>query len=109
MIKTSDIKITVNVDDKLAKNKMIVDEENAHITIREGVTVDHPSYTKLVLCCPAALYKIPADGSKEPIFDYAGCLECGTCRMLAGPGVKDGILTKWEYPQFGCGVQYREG
>ena len=97
--------ITVNVDDKLAKNKMIVDEENAHIVIREGVKVSNPEYMKLIMCCPAALYKIPADGSEEPIFDYAGCLECGTCRMLCGQT----ILQKWEYPQFGCGVQYREG
>jgi ferredoxin-like protein FixX len=97
--------ITVNVDDKLSLNRFNVDEENAHIKIREGVKTTNPEYLKLVMCCPAALYKLPKDGTDEPIFDYAGCLECGTCRMICGQT----ILQKWEYPRFGSGVQYREG
>ena len=53
--------------------------------------------------CPAALYKEHADGSRS--FDYAGCLECGTCRIAC----EDTILKKWENPQPGMGIMYRFG
>lgn len=93
--------ITVNVDGKLSVDKFTVDELNAHIAL-----VDDPDireFDKLILCCPAGLYKRNPEG--ETSFDYAGCLECGTCRMLC----QDTVLRKWEYPQAGCGVAYRFG
>lgn len=93
--------ITVNLDEKLAVDKFNVDETNAHIEL-----VEHPAeaeFQKLVLCCPAGLYKYDENG--QPEFDYAGCLECGTCRILCG----DTILAKWENPQAGAGVHYRYG
>jgi ferredoxin like protein len=95
------MKITVNVDEKLAVNKYEVDEENAHIEL-----VEDPSdieFNKLVRACPAALYKRDEEGNKS--FDYAGCLECGTCRMLCG----DTIVSKWRYPGPTMGIEYREG
>lgn len=91
----------VNVDEYLSLNKYEVDEENAHIEL-----VDDPSdeeFDKLVLLCPAGLYKRGEDGSKS--FDYAGCLECGTCRIACG----DTIIKKWENPQPSMGVEYRYG
>lgn len=93
--------ITVNVDEKLAVNKFNVDEGNVHIAI--VADPDFGEFDKLVRCCPAGLYKRSAEG--ETSFDYAGCLECGTCRMLCG----DTILEKWTYPQSGLGVSYRFG
>lgn len=93
--------ITVNVDGYLAVNKYAVDEEHAHITL-----VPHPSreaFARLVRVCPAALYKIAEDGQES--FDYAGCLECGTCRVVAGGG----IIATWEFPQPTMGVEYRYG
>ena len=66
---------TVNVDEKLAVDK----------------------------CCPAGLYQRGPEG--EAVFDCAGCLECGTCRILCG----DTIIEKWEFPQAGMGVSYRFG
>ncbi len=93
--------VTVNVDEKLAVNKFNVDEDNAHI-----VLVEEPSdaeFDKLVLCCPAALYKRDEKGAK--VFDYAGCLECGTCRILCN----DTIVATWKYPEPNSGVQYRYG
>ncbi len=92
---------TVNVDEFLSLNKYEVDESNAHIEL-----VDDPSdseFDKLIMVCPAALYKRDADGVKT--FDYAGCLECGTCRIICG----DTILKKWEYPGPTMGVEYRYG
>ncbi|OUO89803.1 ferredoxin family protein [Gordonibacter sp. An230] len=92
---------TVNVDEKLAVDKFNVDEENAHIVVRSRPS--EAEFDKLVLCCPAGLYKRTPEGETE--FDYAGCLECGTCRILCG----DTILEKWTFPQGGMGVSYRYG
>ena len=98
----SEIKpITANIDQYLALNKYEVDEGNAHIEL-----VDEPSleeFLKLVRVCPAALYKINDEGKQT--FDHAGCLECGTCRIVCGTT----IIKKWENPQPTMGVQYRYG
>ena len=100
----SNIKITVNVDEFLAVNKYEVDEGNAHIELKGGIeAVDDAEFDKLIKVCPAALYKRDEDGVKS--FDYAGCLECGTCRILCG----DTILEKWQFPGPTMGVEYREG
>lgn len=93
--------ITVNVDEFLALNKYNVDEECAHIELAD--TLDTAEFMKLVRVCPAALYRIDEDGDKS--FDYAGCLECGTCRIICG----DTIIKKWENPQPTMGVEYRFG
>lgn len=93
--------ITVNVDELLSVNKYEVDEENAHIELIEDPSDEE--FRKLVLLCPAALYKIDEDGSKS--FDYAGCLECGTCRIAC----EGTIVKKWENPQPTMGVEYRFG
>ena len=92
---------TVNVDEYLSVNKYEVDEECAHIEL-----VEDPSdaeFDKLIMVCPAALYKRDADGVKS--FDYAGCLECGTCRIACG----DTIIRKWVNPGPTMGVEYRFG
>lgn len=93
--------IRVNVEEYLGLNKYEVDEDHAHITL-----ADHPDpagFGQLVQVCPAALYKLSAAG--EPTFDYAGCLECGTCRIVAGGGV----VATWAYPRPTMGVEYRYG
>ena len=97
----SDPVIYVNVDAKLALNKYNVDEGHAHIELVGDA--DRAEFRKLVLACPAALYKFDEDGGLS--FDYAGCLECGTCRILCGAT----ILERWEYPQPTMGVEYRYG
>ncbi len=93
----SDIKFTVNVDEYLSLNKYEVDESNAHIELVEDPSDEE--FDKLILVCPAALYKRDEDGKKS--FDYAGCLECGTCRIACG----DTIIKKWENPQPTMGVE----
>ncbi|MCL1797047.1 MAG: ferredoxin family protein [Eggerthellaceae bacterium] len=97
----SDIKITVNVDEYLALNKFEVDEEQAHIELVENP--DMAEFLKLVRVCPAALYKVDAEGKTS--FDYAGCLECGTCRIACG----DTIIKKWSFPGSTMGIEYRYG
>lgn len=93
--------ITVNTDECIAVNKYAVDEEHAHIELVDLPDVDE--FKKLVLLCPAALYKL--DENEVPSFDYAGCLECGTCRIACG----DTIIKRWENPQPMQGIEYRFG
>ena len=95
------MKNTVNVDVKLGVNKFFVDEGEAHIEL-----VDNPDlneFKKLEVACPAGLYKRDENGNFN--FDYAGCLECGTCRILCGKT----ILKKWEFPNGTFGIEYRYG
>ncbi|WP_308620786.1 ferredoxin family protein [uncultured Desulfovibrio sp.] len=91
----------VNVDEKLGVNKFFVDEENAHIVLRSAP--DMEVFALLERVCPAGLYRRDEQGS--PVFDHAGCLECGSCRVL---GVES-VLERWTYPQGTLGVEYRHG
>lgn len=93
--------ITLNIDEALSLNKYEVDEELAHIELVDDP--DTEEFLKLVRVCPAALYKIDDMGAKS--FDYAGCLECGTCRIICGHT----IIKKWVNPQPTMGIEYRFG
>ena len=53
--------------------------------------------------CPAALYREDAEGNRG--FDYAGRLECGTCRIAC----EGTVVRKWANPAPMMGVQYRCG
>lgn len=97
----SDEKNVVNVDIKLGVNKFHVDEENPHIVLKDNP--DLQEFKKLMNACPAGLYKLEEDNSVR--FDYAGCLECGTCRVLCA----NTILEKWEFPRGTFGVEFRHG
>jgi ferredoxin like protein len=77
----------LDAPDLLGRNKFNIDETEPHI----------------VIVCPAVLYKL--DKSGEMTFDYAGCLECGTCRIVC---MNKGIV-KWEYPRGTFGVSFRHG
>lgn len=91
----------VNVDVKLGVDKFFVDEGNPHIVLKSNPNLEE--FKKLELACPAGLYK--KDDKQNLHFDYAGCLECGTCRILC----KDTILEKWEFPMGTFGIEYRYG
>jgi ferredoxin-like protein FixX len=93
--------ITVNVAEYLGLNKYEVDEGNPHIEL--VASPNREEFLKLVRVCPAALYRVDADGKEA--FDFAGCLECGTCRITAGST----IIEKWTNPGPTMGVEYRYG
>jgi len=95
------VTLTVNPDAIIGMNKYHVDEQNAHIELIDNANAEE--FIKLVHACPAALYRIDENGARS--FDHAGCLECGTCRILCA----DTIVKKWELPQAGMGVEYRYG
>lgn len=91
-----------NVDEYLALDKYAVDETNAHIKLAEDPS--DKEFEKLMRVCPAGLYKRDED-TGEKVFDYAGCLECGTCRILCG----ETIIESWTNPIVGSGIIYRYG
>lgn len=98
------LKITVDVDELLGVNKYEVDEGNAHIELSgELDELPEKEFAKLVRVCPAALYKQDDQGARR--FDYAGCLECGTCRIAC----EASIVSKWQNPAPLMGVVYRYG
>ena len=57
---------------------------------------------RVIRICPAALYK--KDGDKLR-FDYLGCLECGSCRVLS----IGKLLKSWKHPDGVFGVSFRQG
>ena len=95
-------KKTVRIDDKLGLNKFNVNENEAHI-IADKNYPDKEELVRLTKICPAALYKLDDEGNLH--FDYLGCLECGTCRVLSGGKA----VREWHYPQGTFGVSYRKG
>jgi ferredoxin like protein len=88
-------------EESLGLDKFAVDEEEAHIVLDKTICEKCKDKPCLVVC-PAVLYTLK-DGTIN--FDYAGCLECGTCRvMCAQKGV-----AKWTYPRGGFGIAFRYG
>ena len=91
-----------NLEEKLGVNKYYVNEGHPHIEIIHDYP-DMKEKMKLVNASPAGLYTLNDDGTLA--FDYAGCVECGTCRVLCGKT----IVTKWEYPDDTKGIEFRQG
>lgn len=94
-------KITVNVVELISAHKYNIDEEHAHIEFVESVSDEE--FAKLVKVCSAALYRVDEEGNCS--FDYAGCLECGTCRIVG----EDVSIARWVNPEPTMGVVYRQG
>lgn len=94
--------MAVSIDDKLGLLRFNVDHHESHIEINKQFS-DQREMDRLIMACPAKLYDRADDGSLT--FNYEGCLECGTCRVLSGG---KGI-TSWKHPQGGMGVTFRKG
>ncbi len=92
----------MTMEQLLGVDKFVVDDERAHIKINKEICRTCPG-TPCVYACPAGLYNLK-DG--EMSFDYAGCLECGTCRAVCPQADK---AISWSYPRGGFGVQFRYG
>jgi ferredoxin like protein len=80
------------VEQLLGVNKFVVDDENAHIKVNKEIC-STCSPKPCTFACPASLFTIKND---ELSFDYAGCLECGTCRSVCP---NSGIAIEWQYPR----------
>ncbi len=88
-------------DELLGLDKFAVDEDTPHVVIDKEKCAKCTEKACLVVC-PAKLYKEGPDGQIQ--FDYAGCLECGTCRVMCQQKALD-----WHYPQGTFGVSFRFG
>ncbi|WP_306600248.1 ferredoxin family protein [Geothrix sp. 21YS21S-2] len=86
-------------EELLGLDRFNVDEGNPHIIVEKArcaVCAPRPCVT----VCPARCYRLK-DG--QVAFDYAGCLECGTCRVVC----KDKGVTSWTYPRASFGITFR--
>lgn len=90
----------MTVADKLGANKFNVYEEASHIDV-DKKHADADEVDRVVRICPAALYVQDGDNVR---FDYLGCFECGTCRVLSGGKV----VKDWQYPVGSFGVSFRQ-
>lgn len=88
--------------DRLHANKYSTDEAHSHIHIDQQqarITGCGPMLTRV---CPAHVYSMGDDG--EIYAEYAACVECGTCKAVAPPGV-----LSWHYPRSAKGIEFRHG
>lgn len=90
----------MTVADKLGANKFTVYEQASHIDVEKN-HADAREVDRVARICPAALYVQEENGVR---FDYLGCLECGTCRVLSGGKV----VKDWNYPVGSFGVSFRQ-
>jgi ferredoxin like protein len=90
-----------SAEELLGLNKFTVNEDESHIVLDKKVCATCKEKPCLVVC-PAVLYTLKGD---EVNFEYAGCLECGTCRVMC---MNKGII-KWQYPRGTFGVAFRYG
>lgn len=86
----------------LGLNKFNVDEEEAHIVLDKEIC-DRCVEKPCLVVCPAVLYTL--DQNNRVSFDYAGCLECGTCRVMC----RNKGIRQWQFPRGTFGVIYRRG
>jgi ferredoxin like protein len=91
----------MTIDDKLGLDVFYTDEGNPHIEIDEDYDAQR-DIDRLIMACPAGLY---AQEGGRITFNYEGCLECGTCRVLSGGKV----IKSWNHPRGSKGVEYRAG
>jgi ferredoxin like protein len=90
-----------DIDEKLARVVFIIDKE-AHITVEKELC-SRCTGKPCLSACPAENYTWN-DDNDSLVFNYEGCLECGTCRFICP---LDAIT--WSYPRGSFGVAYRWG
>jgi ferredoxin like protein len=86
-------------EELLSLDKFSVDEGNPHILVDKKICATCSRRACLVVC-PARCYRLKDD---QVNFEYAGCLECGTCRVMC---TSKGVMS-WSYPRASFGVTFR--
>ena len=81
---------------------IIKNDQESHIIIKQEVCQGCELKPCLSIC-PGGLYSV-SEATGEVLIEYAGCLECGSCRVACPQGALE-----WNYPRGGFGVQYRYG
>jgi len=83
-------------------NRYEVDEDRPHIVL-DKEACRRCEEKPCLYVCPAVLYRLDNNGGIA--FDYAGCLECGTCRTVC----RNKGIVSWIYPRGTFGVNFRYG
>lgn len=91
----------MKVEEKIALDAIKNDKES-HIRLDQAICANCKE-RMCVTVCPGHLYSVNEE-TKEMVVEYAGCLECGTCKVAC---IYKSIT--WEYPGGEYGVQYRYG
>lgn len=92
----------VNVDDLLASIKYYVDEDYAHLWIKDQAVCLKCAEKPCLAFCPVAVYRVDKQG--HTMVGYQACVECGSCRVGC-PNHNIG----WTLPRGGNGVAYKFG
>jgi ferredoxin like protein len=91
----------MKVEEKIALNAIKNDKES-HIKLDQAICAGCKE-RMCIIVCPGRLYSRNEE-TGEMVVEYAGCLECGTCKIAC----THKAIT-WEYPGSEFGVRYRYG
>jgi ferredoxin like protein len=92
----------MRIDQKLAIDAFKTDKES-HIVIHHKICRTKCTVKYCLSVCPGHLYEYDEE-TREIKVEYAGCLECGTCKIACEENA-----IEWIYPRGDYGVQYRYG
>ena len=92
----------MKVEEKIALDAFKTDNES-HIIINHEICRTKCKTKYCLFACPGHLYSYNEENN-EMVVEFAGCLECGTCKIAW----VEGAIT-WVYPKGDFGVQYRYG
>ncbi|EFO80582.1 hypothetical protein OSCT_1522 [Oscillochloris trichoides DG-6] len=92
----------VNINDLVVSIKYYVDEDFAHIQIRDHSVCTRCATKPCLDFCPVQVFTADAQG--KIMVGYQACVECGSCRI--GCPLKN---VDWQLPRGGHGVAYKFG
>ena len=92
----------VNADDMIASLKYYVDEDKAHLWIKDEAVCARCVLKPCLYFCPVSVYQL--DRENRTMVGYQACVECGSCRVGC-PFTNIG----WKLPRGGFGVAYKFG
>jgi ferredoxin like protein len=92
----------VNVDNLVVSIKYYVDEDFAHIQVREPEICTMCRHKPCLAFCPVHVFT--QDGEGKIMVGYQACVECGSCRIGCPLHNID-----WQLPRGGYGVAYKFG
>jgi ferredoxin like protein len=92
----------VNVDDMVAALKYYVDEDFAHLRIKDRQVCAQCQDKPCLHFCPVGVYQLDRQG--QVMVGYQACVECGSCRIGCPFNNID-----WALPRGGYGVAYKFG
>lgn len=92
----------VDIDHLIASLKYNVDDEYAHLWIKDQAVCAGCEAKPCLAFCPVGVYRLDRDG--KITVGYQACVECGSCRVGC-PFLNIG----WTLPRGGYGVAYKFG